>query len=477
MSTEVVQTSQSSHRLRSMWSWFTTNSLERAPILYWAALLTCWAAILHFESIPAQLSQSILLALALLGCAAIQVAGAFFLITVPTRRIFSLVMIINGIAVLLWLIARITGLPVGLILWRPEMLTVQDFFLPIMEGLAALLLLRLVTRRHQPKPLRRWRTALAVLPVFCIIIILTMASLPWPGGNSAEDEVWLPLSETIGLPANQATTIAYCSPGGNPLAMDVFEPPVQALRPAPMVVFIHGGGGIVGTRKMWGDQDGVYTTRLRDDLLNHGFVVSSIDYRLAPLYSGQEAVEDVKCAVRFLRTHATELGIDQNRIGAYGSSQGGYLVAMLGTATSAAGFDVGQYLDQSSRLQAAVDVGGPTDFTNPHASVSWASSLLQILFRSSSTIVLQASSPLTYVASGDPSFLVFHGTDDPFKYPLHSQELVQSLNAVGVPATLVLVQHGGDGLNAVTAGEQQQPTPDALVQMISDFFAKTLRKS
>jgi acetyl esterase/lipase len=71
--------------------------------------------------------------------------------------------------------------------------------------------------------------------------------------------------------------------------------------------------------------------QLRDELLQRGFVVGSIDYPLIPLASGQEMVNDAKCAVRFLRAHASVLGINPQRIGVYGDSEGGYIASMLGT--------------------------------------------------------------------------------------------------------------------------------------------------
>ncbi len=245
--------------------------------------------------------------------------------------------------------------------------------------------------------------------------------------------------------------------------MDIFYP-AQTIRPAPVVFNIHGGGGFFGHRQL---KD--WDARLRDELNSRGFIVGSIDYRLAPLYSGQHQIEDAKCAVRLLRAHANELGIARNRIGVYGGSQGGYLAAMLGTAGREAGFDLGQYLDQSSEVEAVVDMWGPTDLTNLDGSPHWARNLVRIEF-GNSVAAQRASSPINYVAAGDPPFLIVHGTDDPAVGTHNSEDLTRRLRAFGVPVTLVIVQHGKDRLD--TPG--QQPSPDALVNMVTDFFGKTL---
>jgi acetyl esterase/lipase len=254
--------------------------------------------------------------------------------------------------------------------------------------------------------------------------------------------------------------------------MDVSEPTTQAPRPAPVVIDIPSGAGVTGYRQLWSDSDSLYLARLRDQLLGHGFVFVSIDYRLGPFYQAAAQIEDAKCAVRFLRAHASELWIDPQRIGLYGNSFGAYLASMVGTAGPGAGFDVGQYPNNSSRVQAVVSIGGLSDLTNERATPSGTRVFMQIMH--GNAISTPAYSPLTYAAPDDPPFLLLYGMDHPFARPLNAQELAKRLHAVGVPATVVLVQHGGDGLNAAPPGEIQQPGPDALVQMINRFFVKTL---
>ena len=530
------------------WSEIVKNPVRRGALLYWAALLTTGAAIIHFIGALTFLPQSGLLAAFSLGLALVQIVLASAVVVAPARNLLAVAASVEGVATLVWILARNTGLPIGLTLWRPQVLGAQDFYLPVMEGVSAFFLLCLFGRTwtNAPRPVRRllaWLPTLVVigfivlaglnfgltevnlvvlfftaglpgslfypfLPLAGLMLVFLLVRLPfkgirartpgagrtvlillpalllvslstWVAGTTAALGAWFPVSEqAILAPAGQTTTLAYCSPdGGSPLAMDLTEPAAQAKRPAPVVFYIHGGEGLVGSRVFLPDADGTYFMRLRDELVQQGFVVGSIDYRLAPINKLKAQVEDAKCAVRFLRAHATELGIDPQRIGVYGASQGGYLAAMLGTAGPQTGYEVGQYLEQSSRVQAVVDMWGFTDLTNFSGSPSWVGTLGASMAgnkSSSSSQSAKASSPVNNVAPGDPPFLIIHGLDDWFIAPHHSQDLARLLQAAKVPATLVLVQHDGHGLNAPTAGEVEQPSPGNLVEQIKDFFVRTL---
>ncbi|HEV2660876.1 MAG TPA: alpha/beta hydrolase, partial [Ktedonobacteraceae bacterium] len=477
----------------------------------------------------------------------------------PARRLLIAVGFVNGLALLLWLLAHTTGLPVGFTLWRAEFSSVADMWLPIMEGTAAVFFFILAARTWTTLS-RPWRIILAALPSLFLLALLILASLnqvttaifllalltpngaiagsleliflpalglvvlflllrlifprlraQTPGGwlvslsvvpallitrllswsaatQSAPNATWFLVSEasTVSAPAGQMTTLEYCHPGGDPLAMDLSEPAVTFARPVPIVFYMHGGEGVIGNRQLSGpDLDSVYFAQLRSNLLARGFAVGSIDYRLAPIGGMIEQVMDAKCAVRFLHAHAHELGINPQRIGVYGASEGGYLGAMLGLTGRDAGFDQGQYLDQSSRVQAVVDMWGPTDLTDWRDSPSFVYTLGEGLGISRQGMDLRAdqipanarknyASPVSYVTPGAPPFLIIQGANDWFIVPHHSQKLAHLLQIAHVPTTLVMVQHDGHGLTEVAAGQVEQPGPSALIQMIEDFFVKTL---
>jgi len=172
--------------------------------------------------------------------------------------------------------------------------------------------------------------------------------------------------------------------------------------------------------------------------------------------------------VRFLRAHATDLNIDPDRIGVWGSSAGGTLSSLLGLANPEAGFDHGQYIDQSSAVQAVVDMFGPSDLTDFGESDLFARFLLRICI-GTSTAVRRSASPITYVAPGAPPFLILQGTDDEsFR---QSQQFAQRLQSAAVPVTLVEVQGAGHSLS--TPGER--PSADELTARVVDFFTATLQ--
>lgn len=233
----------------------------------------------------------------------------------------------------------------------------------------------------------------------------------------------------------------------------------------PLAVFVHGGGWSAGDKR--GIQLG------GPELLARGYAVASLDYRLAPQSKWPAQIEDVKCAIRYLRANASALQIDPTRFGAWGSSAGGHLVAMLGVAGPRAGFDVGEYADQSSRVQAVVDMFGPADLTTLVSAP--AAPLGKSVFGATShdDPVLTRASPVTYVAPGDPPFLILQGDQDTTVPPSQSQELYDRLQAVGVPATLVMVKNAGHSFTPT--GGAISPTIPQILKMVSDFFDANLR--
>ncbi|HKF78305.1 MAG TPA: alpha/beta hydrolase [Candidatus Dormibacteraeota bacterium] len=454
-----------------MRSFETGSWLRRGALLTSGAVLTLGAAVIHLAGSPARLAESPLLGAgtAVLGLA--QAALAVAAVVRPARRVVLAGAVVNAGAVLLWAAGHTIGLQVGLTLWRPEPLSIPDLVLPAVEAAAALVLVLAAARAPRPRAPRAWATALALVPTVLLTAILTTA-----GALGAPDDTWLPVGDTVTLPAGHTTTLTYCSPNGIPLAMDVTVPAAAEGRPAPAVLYVHGGGWFEGDRQPGGfgaslaGQDGALFVPLRDELSRRGFVVAAIDYRLVPLHPWPDQIEDAKCAVRFMRAEAHTLGIDPDRIGTWGSSAGGHLVAMLGTAGPSAGFDVGQYLDQSSRVQAVVDMFGPTDLNEMGDSSSFGRLVMQIAFGGASSAEKAAASPASHVAPGDPPFLILHGADDVLVRPHHSQDLARRLQAAGAAATLVMVQHTGHSM--LTAG--QQPTSDEVVGLVADFFTRTL---
>lgn len=280
------------------------------------------------------------------------------------------------------------------------------------------------------------------------------------------------------LAVGQVSTVEYCRPHGAPLAMDVYIPTAAAPRPAPVVLYVHGGGLMIGDRKTAGlgaalaDNAGALFGPLQHRLTARGFVVASIDYRLAPAAPWPAQIQDVKCAVRFLRAHSYALGIDPARIGAWGSSAGGQLVSLLGTTGQAAGFDTGEYRNQSSAVQAVVDMFGPADLNNFNDASPFGRPILWLTL-GSSIATRSSASPDTYVAPGAPPFMMLQGTEDPMVKSHQTAEFAARLHAVGASVTLLQVRGAGHQLDT----SAQHPTPGELTDTVVAFLTRTLRRT
>ena len=209
--------------------------------------------------------------------------------------------------------------------------------------------------------------------------------------------------------------------------------------PRPCVVFIHGGGWAAGDRTQHDKQTW--------DFVQRGYVSATIGYRFAPKYVFPAQVEDVKCAVRFLRAHAEEYGIDPTRFGAVGFSAGGHLSLMLGVMDKGDGLEGdGGWPDQSSKVQAVVNFFGPTDFTMeyPPASRDIVKNFIGGTM-TEKTDAYKAASPVTYINAGDAPILSFQGTKDPLVPHNQVFRLTDAMTAAGIPSRAEFFVGAGHG--------------------------------
>jgi acetyl esterase/lipase len=254
--------------------------------------------------------------------------------------------------------------------------------------------------------------------------------------------------------------VTYCTVQSTDLKMDLYFPKSLG-GSAPIVVYIHGGG--------WSKGDKRDTTSVDDfpAFLDAGFIVSAVNYRLAPQYQFPAMIDDVKCAIRFLRANAGPYGIDPNKMGVWGGSAGGHLVSLLGVTDRSAGFDVGQHLDQSSRVQAVADMFGPADLPAFFPNTG----LLQLRDAVFGSYDLAKASPVTYITADDPPFLILQGDADTTVPPSQSQEFYAKLTAAGLTANLVMVKGGNHGLS----NPNENPPRADLINMIVQFFKLHLK--
>ncbi|PAY16166.1 calcium sensor EFh [Rhodopirellula sp. SM50] len=241
--------------------------------------------------------------------------------------------------------------------------------------------------------------------------------------------------------------VVFGTGGGRELTMHLVLPKEKSEKPLPVYVWIHGGGWQGGTK------DGGVRQVL--PLVRSGFVGATIEYRLTGEAAFPAQIEDCKCAIRYLRAHAAKYNLDVDRIAVGGSSAGGHLVALLGTSGGVKELEGnGGWPDQSSRVQAVVDLYGPTDFktfvTTPgyerHNDAGSPESRLlgggEVLKKPEG---IKQVNPITYVDKDDPPFLIIHGSDDRTVPPNQSELLHKALQAAEVESTLHVIEGAGHG--------------------------------
>ncbi len=258
--------------------------------------------------------------------------------------------------------------------------------------------------------------------------------------------------------------VAYATVDGTALLLDAYEP-VTKDRERPVVVYIHGGG--------WkgGDKDG--GARFLLPLVKAGYVGFSINYRLSGEAQFPAQIHDCKAAIRWVRKHAAEYGGDGTRIGVFGTSAGGHLVALLGTSNGVAQLEGDEGVTGvSSDVQAVCDWFGPSDLARPGMADNpdgLVARLLGAEVRDAPELAAQAS-PVTFVDPSDPPFLIIHGTKDPLVPFAQSQELRDVLLAAGVSVQLIDVPGGKHG-----GFERTTPDQRELMQAMLAFFDKHIR--
>lgn len=227
--------------------------------------------------------------------------------------------------------------------------------------------------------------------------------------------------------------VPYGMQGSEKLLLDIYQPSEPPSRPRPAIVLIHGGG--------WSSFDKSTMRGMGNFLARSGYVAVSVDYRL--LHGNENTwpaqLDDVQRAVRWLRANAGKYDIDPNHIGAFGHSAGAQLAALLGMEDTRDNSDpaLAKY---SSRVQAVVDVSGPSDFTtnrDPDGDAELAVFLGGNYAKAPQA--WQSASPVFHVAKSNAPFLIVHGTRDDMVPIAQAQELYDKLKQAGVHVTFVKV--------------------------------------
>ena len=208
--------------------------------------------------------------------------------------------------------------------------------------------------------------------------------------------------------------------------------------PTPVLMYIHGGGWVGGTKE---------SSVLRIlPYLEMGWAVVNVEYRLGAVARAPAAVEDCLCALRWVIRNAEEYNLDTSRIVTTGNSAGGHLALTTAMIPKSAGLD--RECPGSEELNVAAiinwygitDVGDLLDGPNIKSyAVEWMGSL-ENRFE-----IAERVSPMTYVQSGLPPTLTIHGDADPTVPYQHAVSLHEKLDDIGVPNALHTVPGGGHG--------------------------------
>ncbi len=271
--------------------------------------------------------------------------------------------------------------------------------------------------------------------------------------------------------------IIYATVGERKLPLDLYIPEkVEAKGEAlKVVLWFHGGGWKGGSKGSPGIAGG---------LVDHGYAVASIEYRLSGEALFPAQVQDSKAAVRWVRANAKKHGLDPDNIGVMGRSAGGHLVAFLGTTGDTTEYDTESNKGYSSRVQAVVDCWGPTDILQMdkqaleggkfvHNSAESPEGRLvggplqEEPYRSLAVKV----NPIAYIKKGQklPPFLMVHGDADTSVPVGQSIILHEALQKVGADTTLHIEKGAGHGLRD---GEMDH---DELCELAAKFFDKHLK--
>jgi acetyl esterase/lipase len=267
------------------------------------------------------------------------------------------------------------------------------------------------------------------------------------------------------------TDVQYGAGGGVPLHMDIARPRggdsstgPRTDGPFPAVVFIHGGGWRGGDKAVY-----------RGAILGYaaaGYIAASVQYRFAPAHAWPAQIEDVKCAVRYLRSRARDLNLDPDRIGATGGSAGGHLALMLGMTDEKAGLEGhGGHAQYSSRVQAVASLAGPADLRRMFPDLVEA--MLSDLVggsRDQRADGYRSATPLTYLSPDDPPVLAIHGTVDALVPYEQATSLLAACEKAGVEASLVTIPDGNHG-----SGGRPEDWHAANMKML-EFFNRHLKK-
>ena len=232
--------------------------------------------------------------------------------------------------------------------------------------------------------------------------------------------------------------VVYAGANNTPLKLDIWYPHDDQ-KPAPTLVYIHGGGWIFGSK-----EGAVYQLL---PYLERGWRVVNVEYRMAGNSLAPGAVEDVRCALRWVFRNAEQWKFDTSKIVVTGHSAGGHLSLMAGMLPEKSPLDNRCYGDEKMKVAAIVNWYGITDVNDLIAgenlknyAVMWMGS------QTNGADIARSVSPLSYVRKELPPILTIHGDKDDVVPFSHATRLKEALDKAGAPNRLHTITGGGHGM-------------------------------
>ena len=230
--------------------------------------------------------------------------------------------------------------------------------------------------------------------------------------------------------------IVYLSVDGWNGKLDLYVPR-RPDGPMPTAILFHGGGWVTGSKD-----------EIALDVLPYlvmGFAVANVDYRLARTALAPAAVEDSRCALRWVIRHAAQYGLDRDRLVLVGSSAGAHLALMAALAPVTAGFDGLCPGDEPLRVAAVINFFGVVDVAELLGPSNARDFAIGWIGGPERAALARRVSPITYVGKGSPPIFTAHGDADPVVPFAQAKRLHEALGRAGVPNRLYTLRRGGHG--------------------------------
>ena len=275
--------------------------------------------------------------------------------------------------------------------------------------------------------------------------------------------------------------IPYGTANGRLLSLDILQPERDPRAVLPVVLWLHGGGWSSGNKR------NALNIHMLDFLARSGFVLASAEYRLSGEAPFPAQIHDVKAALRWLRARPEVLGIDPERVAIAGFSAGGHLAALAATTVGVPELEgESGSPGYSTRVQAAIAMAAPTDFTqNPAASdptlnpnsvggVTPEQRLLGGRIEERPELARLAN-PGEFIGPETPPILLIHGSADEIVPVSQADYLYHVLEGRGIEVAFIRVEGGNHGCWPAGRPYPSKTLPSRIESWMLAFLEKRLQ--